>query len=74
MEPSQWKTVRARAFIDFAEQHDVIKAMGLWVVKSVSEGLQHINKAVGHERFFMNVNLSGRQFEDDCLPQKLMKS
>ena len=37
--------------------------------KSACEGLQHINKAVDHERFSMNVNLSGRQFEDDCLPK-----
>ena len=65
------KQLAPGAFIDFAEQHDVIKAMGLWVVKSACEGLQHINKAVGHERFSMNVNLSGRQFEDDCLPQKI---
>jgi len=58
-------------FIDFAEQHDVIKVLGLWVVKSACESLQRINKAVGHERFSMSVNLSGRQFEDSNLAQRV---
>lgn len=65
------KQMSPAAFIDFAEQNDVIKVMGLWVVKSACEGLLRINDAVGHQRFSMNVNLSGRQFDDSDLAQKV---
>lgn len=58
-------------FIPQTEITGLIMPIGYWIIKEASTCLRKINEVTGHNHFVMSVNLSGKQFEDPDLIDRI---
>jgi diguanylate cyclase (GGDEF)-like protein len=53
-------------FIPIAEDSDLIRLIGAWVIRKASQAISSLNREL-ESNFFISVNLSPRQIQDDTL-------
>jgi len=58
-------------FIPQTEMSGLIMPIGYWIIQEASKILHKINTITGHTDFVMSVNISGKQFEDPGLINRI---